>query len=432
MNVSTFLKPLLIIIAVAFSAIANAQISAPGLTGSDKTSYPVFTETDSIFVFCNQAENSATGSLRVTTSLTGTKTFLWEKYDAGNFGFYFSESADAAQSTINNLSDGCYRVTVTQGANTMVSRAWIFNDWFTAEAGITESNCDFFQLTSKHETGTFEYYDLSTGATVLLNKVVKVQWKKGNEVIATISDPQITNLPTANTDYTFRVYDQYGCEAVVPVTYESVVTKAFFTVDKPKGEAPLTVTFTNSSENGTAGQYEWFFFYDLDWIKENSKSFDSPEDSIENVFYQERVVYTYENSGTYMVKLVSKKLSPGLACVDTFYLEDYIVADTSFINVPNVFTPNGDGTNDEFVVKFWSMQSVEIDIYNRWGKRLHSWKSGDVRGFEQTWIQTVWDGRGMGGRMASPGVYFYNVTGIGRDGVKRHKDGFFHLFREKD
>jgi gliding motility-associated-like protein len=219
---------------------------------------------------------------------------------------------------------------------------------------------------------------------------------------------------------------------VVPVTYESVVTKAFFTVDKPKGEAPLTVTFTNSSENGTAGQYEWFFFYDLDWIKENSKSFDSPEDSIENVFYQERVVYTYENSGTYMVKLVSKKLSPGLACVDTFYLEDYIVADTSFINVPNVFTPNGDGTNDEFVVKFWSMQSVEIDIYNRWGKRLHSWKSGDVRGFEQTWTQTVWDGRGMGGRMASPGVYFYNVTGIGRDGVKRHKDGFFHLFREKD
>jgi gliding motility-associated-like protein len=113
-------------------------------------------------------------------------------------------------------------------------------------------------------------------------------------------------------------------------------------------------------------------------------------------------------------------------------MKDYIIVDTSFIAVPNVFTPNGDGTNDEFVVKFWSMQSIEIDIYNRWGKRVHHWESGNVRGFEETWTQSVWDGRGTGGRAASPGVYFYNVSGTGRDGVKRHKDGFFHLFSGKD
>lgn len=434
MNVSTFLKPLLIVLAVAFSAVANAQISAPGSTGSDKTSYPVFTETDSIFVFCSEAAGSAEGMLSVTTNLTGTKTFLWEKFNPGTtaFEFHLSESKPDQSSEIRDLADGCYRVTITQGDNSQVYRAWVFNDWFTAEAEITESNCDFLQLTSKHETGAFEYNDLSTGATVLLNKVVKVQWKKGDEIIAAVSNLQILNPPTANTDYTFRVYDQYGCEALVQVSYESVVTKAFFTVDESGGEAPLTVTFANASENGTAGQYEWFFFRDLDEIKEESAGSTTPVDSIMVVAYDDSPVFVYENTGTYMVKLVSKKISPDLACVDTFYLEDYIKVDTSFIAVPNVFTPNGDGTNDEFVVKFWSMQSVEIDIYNRWGKRLHSWKSGDVRGFEQTWTQTVWDGRGMGGRMASPGVYFYNVTGIGRDGVKRHKDGFFHLFRGKD
>jgi gliding motility-associated-like protein len=113
-------------------------------------------------------------------------------------------------------------------------------------------------------------------------------------------------------------------------------------------------------------------------------------------------------------------------------MEDYIVVDTSFIAVPNVFTPNGDGVNDEFVVQFWSMQSIEISIFNRWGKRVHYWKSGDVRGFDDAYIETVWDGRIMGGRYASPGVYYYDVVGYGRDGEKRKKHGFVHLFRNKD
>ncbi|MBK6284535.1 MAG: gliding motility-associated C-terminal domain-containing protein [Draconibacterium sp.] len=194
----------------------------------------------------------------------------------------------------------------------------------------------------------------------------------------------------------------------------------------------MVVTFTNTSENGTPGAYEWFFFRNLDDIKKESEGSTAAIDSIEIVAYDDSPVYTYENSGTYMVKLVSKKITGNQACVDTFYLENYIVADTSFIAVPNVFTPNGDGTNDNFVVKFWSMKSIEIDIFNRWGKRIHSWQSGDVRGFEGTWTETVWDGRGMGGKYASPGVYYYAIKGEGRDGVTRRKEGFFHLFRDKD
>ena len=133
-----------------------------------------------------------------------------------------------------------------------------------------------------------------------------------------------------------------------------------------------------------------------------------------------------------MVKLVSKKVSEFHTCVDTFYLEDYIIADSSFVAVPNVFTPNGDGTNDLFVINFWSMQSIEITIFNRWGRRIHYWEHDDIRGFENTWSETVWDGRLMGGRFASPGVYYYNVVGVGRDGEQRRAHGFFHLFRDKD
>jgi gliding motility-associated-like protein len=273
---------------------------------------------------------------------------------------------------------------------------------------------------------------LASNAELTLNKDVKVQWKKGDENVATVLSPQVFNPPTANTDYTLRVYDKFSCEATSVVTYTSIVTKANFTVDKQNGEAPLIVTFTNTSENGTPGSYEWFFFRDLDDIKEESQGSTVVVDSIEVVAFDDSPVYTYDYSGTYMVKLVSKKITGSTVCVDTVYLPSYIIADTSFVAVPNVFTPNGDGTNDEFVVKFWSMQSIEIDIFNRWGKKVHHWDSGDVRGFENTWTETVWDGRLMGGRYASPGVYFYNVVGMGRDGERRRAHGFFHLFRDKD
>jgi hypothetical protein len=50
-----------------FPGFVGAQISAPGASGSDKTNYPVFNETDSIYVFCAQAEGSAIAVLRANT-----------------------------------------------------------------------------------------------------------------------------------------------------------------------------------------------------------------------------------------------------------------------------------------------------------------------------------------------------------------------------
>jgi len=426
----TFLFFTFFVLMISVPRFLQAQISAPGASGSDKTNYPVFNETDNIYVFCTPSEGSEIAVLRANTDWNGTKTFLWEKYNSGSAGFelYFSESTANQSSEINGLADGCYRVTITQAANTFIERAWVFNDWFTSKADIPESNCDWFKLTGEYATDTLKYYDLENNSELLVNKDIRVQWLNGSEVIATVLNPQVFNPPTKNTDYTFRVYDKFSCESTAIVTYNSIVTKAAFSIDKQNGEAPLTVTFTNNSENGTPSGYEWFFFRDLDEIKRESEGSTTPVDSIMIVAFNDSPVYTYENSGTYMVKMVSKTKF----CVDTVYLPNYIVADTSFILVPNVFTPNGDGNNDEFVVKFWSMQSIEIDIFNRWGKRVHHWDSGNIQGFEGTWTETVWDGKGMGGRYASPGVYYYNVLGEGRDGQKRRAHGFVHLFRDKD
>lgn len=434
MSYSGKIFSILFIVCMLLTAVAKGQITAPGADASDKTSYPAFPETDDIFIFCVADSLASVGNLTATTSFGGTKTFNWEKYNnlTASFEFYFSESVEGTTSAISGLTDGGYRVTISQGANNEVYRAWVFNNWTIAEGNISNSNCESFKLTGSFKTAVLNYYDLSNNTELEVFKDVKVQWKEGEVIVSSILSPQIYNPPTKDTDYTLRVYDKFECEGTGSVFYESIVTKAVFTVEPQNGGAPLTVNFNNQSENGDSGQYEWFLFKDLDQIKEESEGSEQPIDSIMIIGYDDNPQYTYENSGRYDVKLVSKKITEFNTCVDTVYLEGYIVVDTSFIAAPNVFTPNGDGTNDEFVVQFWSMQSIKISIFNRWGKRIHFWESDNVGDFETTWEETVWDGRLMGGRYASPGVYYYTVVGDGRDGERRKAHGFFHLFRGKD
>ncbi len=430
------MRKLALIFFVAFGSLllinplaSMAQLSAPGSAFRENTRYPVFGEQDPVFIFCDSGDGNE-ARLRATTALSGSKTWAWDKFNpqTGTFEFYFSENNGNPTSEITALEDGCYRVTITGGGTTEIFRAWVFNNKNTAAAEISESNCLFFTLRATPATEPLVYYDLSTGAPVEINKNLEVEWRQGDEVLSTQAVRQVYDPPAKDTEYTLVVSDRFGCETTTTVTYFSVVTKASFTADPMDGEAPLVVTFSNTSENGDPGSFEWFLFRDLDEIKRDPSV---PVDSIMERAVNESLVYTYERSGTYMVKLVSKKKTGDLVCTDTVYLEDYIIADTSFVDVPNVFTPNGDGTNDNFVVKFWSMERVKISVFNRWGRTVHVWESGNVRGFEDTWLESVWDGR-IGGRYASPGVYFYVIEGTGRDGKKRWKHGDIYLFRDKD
>ena len=144
-------------------------------------------------------------------------------------------------------------------------------------------------------------------------------------------------------------------------------------------------------------------------------------------------VYIFERPGDYLVKLVSQKKSDFTICFDTVYIDDYIKIDTSFIEAPNFFTPDGIGENEKFVVRFFSMKSVKISIFNRWGKVVHVYENNNVQGFGPTIEsvpQAVWDGK-VGSKMATPGVYYYVVEGIGRDERRQRTNGFVHLFRGK-
>jgi len=278
--------------------------------------------------------------------------------------------------------------------------------------------------------GTFDspkitYIDLSTGQPKELAKNITVEWSALGSSVSKVMTSTIIDPPTKNTTYTFEVTDRFGCVGKANVEYISIVTKASFTyklTDQGKGsnsakiEAPAIFTFTNTSEN--AGTYEWYFFKSLELIGKE-KDAGTFKDSIQNIVYSENPVYTYEASGKYLVKLITKKTTGSNTCTDTYYIDNYIKVDTSFIDAPNLFMP--EKLNPTFAVMFFSMKSVKFTIVNRWGKVLHVWENNNLQGFfntVDTVPQSVWDGK-IGGQMATPGVYFWVAEGIGRDGVRR-------------
>jgi len=79
----------------------------------------------------------------------------------------------------------------------------------------------------------------------------------------------------------------------------------------------------------------------------------------------------------------------------------------SYLAVPNVFTPNGDGKNDEFRVAYRSLREFHCWVYNRWGKLVYEW-SDPAKG---------WDGT-INGRPAAEGAYFYVIRALGTDADK--------------
>lgn len=416
-----------------FSVAGFAQITSVNGKVSE-ISYSNQTK-DSVYVFCgNKGELNASLTANLPAGETGT--FQWQKYNvqSGLFELFLNDLSGTRTSTISNLQNGYYRVIISATSGEKTYTAWAFNDYLELTAGITDSDCSSFKLKGTFDTPALTYIDLPTGQPKELVKNIQVKWSVGDVVVSRVLNPTIFNPPTKDTNYTFEVSDRFGCTVHAEVLYLSIVTKALFSVSKKEGEAPLEVEFKNESENGDAGKFEWFIFRDKDEITlEAEKNQGIVKDSILIKIFSDNPVFTFENSGKYKVKLVSQKMSELHTCYDTVYFDGYIVADTSFVDAPNVFTPNGDGTNDVFMVKFWSMKEIKISIFNRWGKLLHVWESNNVINFGNTIDtvpQAVWDGK-VGGKYCTPGVYYYVVEGIGRDKVRKRTSGFFHLFRDK-
>lgn len=92
----------------------------------------------------------------------------------------------------------------------------------------------------------------------------------------------------------------------------------------------------------------------------------------------------------------------------------------SKLELPNAFTPNGDGINDIYRVKdgYQSIVSFKATVFNRWGKKLYSWSA----------LDGGWDGR-SGGSEVPDGAYYLVVEARGADGRNYNVKKVINLLR---
>lgn len=81
--------------------------------------------------------------------------------------------------------------------------------------------------------------------------------------------------------------------------------------------------------------------------------------------------------------------------------------DESILQMPNAFSPNGDGINDIYKAKsgYQGITEFRAIIFNRWGQKLYEWND-PAEG---------WDGT-YKGKPVKEGVYFVLVKAKGSDG----------------
>jgi gliding motility-associated-like protein len=75
------------------------------------------------------------------------------------------------------------------------------------------------------------------------------------------------------------------------------------------------------------------------------------------------------------------------------------------LEIPNVFTPNGDGFNDHFMIRNPNQVHYMLDVYSRWGNLVFQ---GNQNYF--------WDGT-FNGELAPGGTYFYVLKATTPDGT---------------
>lgn len=160
-----------------------------------------------------------------------------------------------------------------------------------------------------------------------------------------------------------------------------------------EGSAPVTGRFAANVENlgGYTAYCEWRFYENGD--RENPFL----------VRYDTETEYTFDKSGSFSIELAISFVD-GLDTIEYAMDEPFTVSiSTSRLEIPNAFSPNGDGQNDVFKVKegYQSIVSFHGYIFNRWGKKIYEWT--DIGG--------GWDGGG-----AKDGVYFVVIKAKGADG----------------
>ncbi len=390
-----------------------SQITSPEAVFSEPTNYPSGTDNDIIFYY--SSINAA--SLNIAPAGQDTYTFNWYRYNQANNNFDIHISTETGtSSSISGLSETGYRVTADDGNGTLLTyTCWTFQPEINSVEPdtVSEPTCFELKLNANETTKSLTYYDPANGTAIPPDYGLSYTWSSVPE--STVSDEtekEITiDAPVEDSDFTVSVGSKFGIAETGSVHYIAIAVEAVFE-QEPEGRgienemdttakhsAPLVVRFNSSETKGNNLIYEWTF-------GEDGKAFEP------------NPLHTYQLAGKY--ENVLQIVNEVSGCEDSSEPQEIVVFESE-LQVPNVFTPNGDGMNDEFRVAYRSLEKYSITIFNRWGRKVYS-SNNPAQG---------WDGR-IGKGEAGPGVYFYVIEAEGFQKEERYKlHGTITLIRGK-
>jgi gliding motility-associated-like protein len=172
---------------------------------------------------------------------------------------------------------------------------------------------------------------------------------------------------------------------------------AAYTYSPNPTEPNTAITFTNNSSGGVL--YKWLF---------------GDGDSLITAQRDTVLRHLYNKTGTYNACLVTFNAS---GCSDTTCQTIQVTINSGF-ELPNAFSPNGDGRNDKLYVRGFGIARMTWRIYNRWGVLVYASNNPDEG----------WDGT-YKGVLQPQDVYHYTVQIEYSSGEKVSKKGDITLLR---
>ena len=228
-------------------------------------------------------------------------------------------------------------------------------------------------------------------------EVVSCAWVFGDGGTSTDCDPAHVYTEPGTYDVTLTVTMANGCTYdTTYAQYISVVpppTAAFSASPQPANPDFTTIQFTDNSSADVTG-WTW----DFDTIPPFASSISEP------------VVTFPSEPGAYPVQLVVENAA---GCTDTV-IAYILVVPNGDLDMPNVFSPDGDGVNDRFVPLDEYPGRGRLSIYNRWGQEI----------FSTTSITVGWNGAGV-----PDGTYYWIVEALDTRTDIKYRTGHVTLLR---
>ncbi len=205
---------------------------------------------------------------------------------------------------------------------------------------------------------------------------------------------------------TLHIFDANNCEIKYYDTLNVISNQinANFTATPSTAPMGTQIIFDDqSSFNSPIQSWHWFYgdFNNTDQINITDTN----------------TSFIYDLPYLYPVTLVVTDFN---GCSDTTTIIVHITGD---IEVPNVFTPNGDGTNDIFQFSHNIFKSYDVLILNRWGNVV--FENKNVIG------TYIWNGKDMKLNECTDGVFYYIIKGSYKDETPFEKNGFVSLISSK-